>query len=871
MSEDDVTSGIDDLDEVVQGLRFGDNVVFQVQRLSDYKFFVAPFLERALADGRKCVYIHFSPQAPTVGPREGLGVVELDPRQGFDYFSRTVHSIVEENGRRTFYVLDNLSRLALEWATDELLANFFQVTCPFMFELDCVAYFALTRGKHDHAAIARIRDTTQLLLDVFRVNDQLYVHPLKAWDRYSPRMFLPHLVAETGWQPVFDSGPAAAVSAQADSYPLDAASSGLAPWDSVFEKLRLCMRTMSPEDPEVKALRRELSRMMMGGMQDLAGIADRYMGLDELLKTRHRMLGSGQIGGKAAGMLLARAILRDRGSHEGVDFGEILDDHDSFYIGSDVFFTFLVRNDLFRLRLKMTSNSSISDEEFEEVEKRFGEGSFSPSVKEQFIDLLDYYGQAPIIIRSSSLLEDSFGNAFAGKYRSEFCANQGTPEERLEAFERAVKLVYASALNPDALAYRRKRGLGVNDEQMAILVQRVSGSPYQRYFFPPLAGVAFSRNLYAWSDRIDPGQGVVRLVMGLGTRAVDRVSTDYPRMLALSHPELRPEGAEAVEKYSQHQADLIDLGENSFKTVWVDDLLQQGDYENLNLLASMERDGGVIGFVGNRPPAGHGGLVLTFDGLVKKTSFVRALKAILSALEEGYGCPVDIEFTAFIGGGGTVRINLLQCRPLFVTGESGVDMVPPRIERERVLFRSNRMISGGKVSDVRYILYVDPRKYSTMENASLRAGIGRLIGKINEHPRIRAGKIIMMGPGRWGTGNVELGINVRYGEIDNARALVEIAREESGHVPEVSYGTHFFQDLVEEAIIYMPVWPDDPSAEFNESFFEEAANSLLEFAPEAGPLQDVVKIIDLDRPEIGMRGMVVADPRSREAVVYLDR
>jgi len=156
------------------------------------------------------------------------------------------------------------------------------------------------------------------------------------------------------------------------------------------------------------------------------------------------------------------------------------------------------------------------------VEQRFLAGRFPVAIQEQFRAMLDYYGQAPIIVRSSSLLEDSFGNAFAGKYRSLFCANQGDPDVRLADFMRAVKLVYASALNPDALSYRCKRGLGENDEQMAILVQRVSGMPYTSIL--SFAGrVAFSHNLYSWNDRIDTRQGIIRLVFGLGTRAVERV------------------------------------------------------------------------------------------------------------------------------------------------------------------------------------------------------------------------------------------------------------------------------------------------------------------------------------------------------------
>jgi len=123
--------------------------------------------------------------------------------------------IIEERGKEAFYVFDNLSALVAEWATDELLANFFQVTCPFLFELDTVTYFALTRGKHAHGAVARIRDTTQLLIDVYRVQDQMYIHPLKVWDRYSPQMFLPHRLEADKWSPVFQSGDAAAVSSVA--------------------------------------------------------------------------------------------------------------------------------------------------------------------------------------------------------------------------------------------------------------------------------------------------------------------------------------------------------------------------------------------------------------------------------------------------------------------------------------------------------------------------------------------------------------------------------------------------------------------------------------------------------------------------------
>ena len=157
-----IPTGIPALDEVLQGLRLGDNVVWQVDNLDDYLHFVRPFAERAISEGRTCVYIRFAPHEPVLEPRDELETVELDPGPGFDYFSGEVHRIIEERGKEVFYIFDNLSALVETWATDELLANFFQVTCPFLFELETVTYFALTRGQHSHSAIARIRDTTQI-------------------------------------------------------------------------------------------------------------------------------------------------------------------------------------------------------------------------------------------------------------------------------------------------------------------------------------------------------------------------------------------------------------------------------------------------------------------------------------------------------------------------------------------------------------------------------------------------------------------------------------------------------------------------------------------------------------------------------------
>ncbi len=871
-SQSCIRSGLTALDELVQGLRLGDNVVWQVDHLDDYLYFVKPFAEQAIRDKRKGVYFRFAPHPPVLGPDSGFEIIELDPSPGFDPFSGEVHRIIEKHGKETFYVFDNLSALVVEWATDELLANFFQVTCPFLFELETVTYFALTRGKHAHNAVARIRDTTQLLIDVYHVQNQMYLHPLKVWDRYSPQMFLPHRVEVPLWTPLAQSGDAAAVSSMASQSPLRTTEESIAPWTSVYQRLINYRETGSPEQeitPEITALKQELARMMIGDNPEFNPLVDRYLSLDDLLSIRNRLIGSGRIGGKAAGMLLARRVLTQ--SREAPDFAEVLESHDSFYIGSDVFFTFLVHNDLFRLRLQLSRNSQISHDEFKDVEERFVAGHFPHEILEQFRSMLDYFGQAPIIVRSSSLLEDSFGNAFAGKYRSEFCANQGSPDDRLEAFVQAVKLVYASALNPDALSYRRRRGLGESDEQMAILVMRVSGMPFKKYFFPALAGVAFSRNLYAWSDRIDPRQGVIRLVFGLGTRAVNRVGGDYPRMIAVSHPQLRPEVGTKIAKYSQKEMDLLDLEANVLTTLPVSDILREGDYPNLHMLVSIMKDGHLSDPFSRNVEAGSENMVLTFNNLISRSDFVRLIGKMLAHLEQAYGHPVDTEFTAHIDAGGKIRINLLQCRPLWLPGAMDAVTIPDNVPKNQTLFRSDRFISSGEVHRVRYILYIDPRGYAGIRDLSMKKNIGRLVGQINKHPGILEGKIIMIGPGRWGTSNIDLGVNVGYADIDNASVLVELAREEAGHAPEVSYGTHFFQDLVEQQIIYLPVYPDDEESAFNQAFFNDSPNMLRELLPEAGAYESILKVIDVQAASPGAHARVIADPESRRAICFLTK
>jgi pyruvate,water dikinase len=862
-------TGIPQLNELLQGLFPGDNLVWQTDDLVEYGQFALPFARQAVNDGRRCVYLRFGNHPPVLPFEPGIETIDIDPGTGFDQFTKRIHDIITDKGGSASYVFDNLSSLVSQWATDELLADFFQVTCPYIFQLGGLAYFALTYGQHSYQSLARIKGTTQILINIYKVNDVIYLHPQKVSGRYSPEMFLPHLITEPEWQPVFQSGEAAAIASRSFREPLSKEATGKSPWESIFARLLQYRRTTNETEPmpaEIAALKRQYIHLVIGEHKEFARIAGKYLSLDDLIDIRERLIGSGRIGGKAAGMLLARRILLTEPGE--TDFAGVLEPHDSFFIGSDVFFTFLVNNNLFQIRLELSRNQSVTHERYEEVQQLFLNGDFPSEIVTQFRNMLDYFGQAPIIARSSSLMEDSLGNAFAGKYRSEFLVNQGNPEERLAAFMKAIKLVYASTLNPDAIAYRYRQGLSESDELMAILVQRVSGMPYKHYFFPMCGGVGFSRNIYPWTSRIDPAKGLLRLVFGLGTRAVNRIGGDYSRMIALSHPELRPEIGSKIARFSQHSADVLDLETNELISIDVNELLSPGyDYPRLEMLASVLKDGIMSDLALNIPSAEHP-VVLTFDHVIKHTQFDRIMESMLGALERAYGHAVDTEFTMHISSDNAIKINLLQCRGLRLPQELGPAEIPEELQQKNVLFRSVQAINGGTICGIRYMLYIDPGAYASASLES-KHQLGPLIGKLNQVPQIADNKIVLIGPGRWGSTNIQLGVNASYADISHASILAEVASEETGHVPEVSFGTHFFQDLVESQMIYVAIFPGQPDNQFNREFFDNASNCLLTVLPEAAAFSPMVKLIDLTEATGGLSACVAADPVSRQAVGYL--
>jgi hypothetical protein len=772
------STGLAGLDAALNDLRKGDNVVWQVDRIEDYQHFVTPYVARAKQDGRSLIYMRFADHVPLLKP---------DSHITFETFSTDVHSIIAEEGKEAYYVFDCLSDLLSAWATDLMIGNFFMITCPFLFELDTIAYFALLRRNHSFKTIARIRETTQLLLDLYSFDNNFYVHPLKVWKRHSPTMFLPHLKRGDQFVPLTSSVDATRLISHISEQGLEPSQRTLDYWDRLFQRAEELAELASASVHDKQMTIDRLCRIMIGRDERILNLAKENFSLPDLLDIKNRLIGTGFVGGKAVGMLLANSIISRKTD---ADLKSHLEPNDSFYVGSDVFYTYIAENGWWKLRMEQKTEEGYFRVAAELKEKLL-QGRFPDQIREQFQEMLEYFGQSPIIVRSSSLLEDAYGNAFAGKYESFFCVNQGSPEERYDRFEEAVRRVYASTMNESALTYRRQRGLDQHDEQMALLIQRVSGSYRNGCFLPDLAGVGLSRNTFVWKPDLDPNAGMIRLVFGLGTRAVNRVDDDYPRVVALDAPMLRPvSGMDDIRKYSQHHVDLLDINENLLKTVPVQQLLTEKPDIRLDLVASRD-------FEMNRRMRTLGKKqdywLITFENLFAQTPFTQLMQRILRTLEDHYRYPVDIEFTVNFTHDQQLVVNLLQCRPLQIKGQQGRQEIPSQVEPEKVFFQCQGYFMGGSISQkIRTVIYVEPAAYVELP-LSQKYDIARLIGKLNARISDKeAEPAILLGPGRWGTTTPSLGIPVGFHEISNVSVLVEIAYEGGNLMPELSFGTHFF-------------------------------------------------------------------------------
>ena len=858
-----VRSGIDDMDSALDYIRMGDNVVWQVSSLDEFRVFAGAFAAQAIKDRRNLIYIRFAGHDPILSPMPGLRIVPMELSHLFETFTINIHNLIADEGKDAFYVFDCLSELEEAWATDLLMGDFFHLTCPFLFDLDTVAFFPVIRGRHSFDAIAKIRDTTQLFLDVYPKTEgkELFVRPVKVWNRYSQTMFNPHKYdVRTGeFSPVSESVEISRFYQKMNQAGAETADQNMDSWERFFRQTKLKYKNGGDVSEECS----RICDIMLTRDDRMRELIKKNFSAQDYFEIHARLVGTGMIGGKACGMLLARKIVENANP----DIFSRIEPHDSFYIGSDVFYSFIVDNGFWDLKIRQKT-----EEEYFSLSWEFSEkilhGKFSPTMEAEFRRILEYYGSDPMIVRSSSILEDGFGNAFAGKYESVFCGGTGTPEERLASFEQAIRIVYASAVSTSALDYRKRRGLEKNDEQMALLVQRVSGSRYDNFFMPCAAGVGYSTSPYRLgSER--PEDGMLRLVAGLGTAAVDRRTGSYPRIVSLDDPsKVMLTSFSDRHRFSQRLIDAVSSETGKEESFDAEDIRPALPDYLVKTLFSHDRDAErMMEERGQRRQI----FFVSCEDIVENEAIMDDMRGILRTLQSAYNHPVDIEYTINISPSMEYVIDILQCRPLQTAGDGQRVTIPPKKSFDKVLIETKGVSMGfSRNFPIDVLVYIDAVAYYEMPYNE-KSDVKSALSAVNWKLRGKNKKMALVTPGRICTSSPELGVPSSFADISEFDAIIEVSEASVGFMPELSYGSHVFQDLVEASILYSAVFSDDSTRAFDPAFFRSNRNSLTKYYSPAKKLKDIVYVYEAAPNEIMLyydmasERLLIAKPKQKAA------
>jgi len=624
--------------------------------------------------------------------------------------------------------------------------------------------------------------------------------------------------------------------------------------------------SISPEDE--MSIKTALIRRFFTERLEYLNVAKNVFELKDFLRIIDRLVGpaqgSGKLGGKTSGVLLAEKIIKKEMEND-----EILKDiafPRSWYVTSDTILSFIHYNDLDEVsHVKYLDPLEIRQEQMF-LEQIFKNSSFPFEIIEGLRKIIRDFKDKPIIVRSSSLLEDNFGYAFSGKYKSLFVPNIGTEEERLNALMNAIAEVYASTFSPDPIEYRREKGLLDFNEEMGVLIQEVVGVKIGPYYMPTFAGVAFSRNEFRWSPRITREDGMIRMVPGLGTRAVDRVTNDYPILISPKRPNLLVNTlVEERVKYSPRFMDVINIETGVIETVDAVQLIKKyfDEFPRVTDIISIYEDGRLNNNFSVMMDPESVDLVITFQNLFEKTDFLEKIKRIITLLEGKIGVPVDVEFAS-----DGEKLYILQCRPQSQSRGIERKPVPRDVPDDRKLFFTTKYVTTGQIENIEYVVYVVPEEYTNLAKREEMQKVAKIISELNmKLPRRR---FILIGPGRWGSkGDIKLGVPVRYGDINNTSLLVEVAKEKGGYTPELSFGTHFFQDLVESNIRYLGLYPDQEGTVFNEHLLLESDNKLTKFLQGYKSFENVVRVVKISDIITGGSLSVIMDGEANEALAYL--
>ena len=495
----------------------------------------------------------------------------------------------------------------------------------------------------------------------------------------------------------------------------------------------------------------------------------------------HR-IGGGSLGGKARGLAFMRMLLGQRPITEGLDARVTVPS--AVVLATDVFDRFLEDNDLRDLALHTADDA--------ELERRFLAARFPPDVRDDLAALLpriDY----PLAVRSSSLLEDSQHQPFAGIYDTFMLANRGPLGARLDQLIRAIVRVYASMFSRRAKDYIAATPYRLEEEKMAVIVQRVVGAAHGTRFYPDLSGVARSHNFYP-APPLTAADGIAAIALGLGKTVVGggsclRFCPRYPRNLV---------------QFSS----VRDILHNSQRTFWALDLAGGADMREARYeIDAAETDGTLAQVASTYSPENDaiydgvsraGIRVVSFAAVLKHDSFPLAavLDRLLAIGHWGMGGPVEIEFAADLAAR---ELAFLQLRPLALSHEM-LEVVIGEVEPDHLICRSPRVLGNGRIDDLRDAIVVDRQRFARASSRQVAAELAQCNAELAGRP------YLLIGVGRWGSADPWLGIPVTWEQISGARVIVEAGFADLEVAP--SQGSHFFQNLTSFNVGYFTVNPD---------------------------------------------------------------
>ncbi len=515
-------------------------------------------------------------------------------------------------------------------------------------------------------------------------------------------------------------------------------------------------------------------------------------------------IGSGSLGGKARGIAYLNLALVQ---NKEFDFGGMkVEIPRTIVIAAEEFDIFLESNGL--REFAVLCNDDL------EIATRFLE-ALLPDELQRNLSVILRSVTGPLAVRSSSLLEDSLHQPFAGIYSTVMFPNRGdTMDFRLGQLGNAIKLVYASAFFANAKSYLKSTGYRAEEEKMAIIIQNVVGQEHGDRFYPTFSGVAQSYNYYPIGP-MKAEDGIVHVALGLGRLVVDG---EQALRFSPKHPEVLPQFStpESTLNNSQRRFYALDL---RVACCDVDVVLQQ--YERVYDLKASEEDGTlqIVGSVFHKDDGRivedfsiSGPRVVTFANILKHRAipFTQAISDVLKIARRGLGGAVEIEFACEMGDFGRSvprghqrkepTLFVLQVRP-FVMRDGNVDIRKYDIPRENCLCRSLQSLGQGFIDDIQDVIFVRPDRWESSKNKI----IAREVGELNQNLSSQNRSYILIGPGRWGSADEWLGIPVQWSQINNAKVIVEASPK--GYNVDPSQGTHFFQNITSLRVGYLTIPP----------------------------------------------------------------